>query len=231
MIKGIIFDKDGTLFGFSESWNDWAIHVFNQLSNGKDDKKQALANALKFNLSTGEFYPESPVIAGTLYQSTELIKSILPEMTPDEILDFLCSSASTHKMAPIAPLPELLMRLKAMSLKLGVVTNDSIAPARAHLKEANIWELFDFVAGADSGFTPKPAPDALIGFAEHCGIAAKECVMVGDSLHDLRAGQAAGMKTIGVLTGLALHGELKPFSTLILPSIASLEDALQNNQL
>ena len=46
--------------------------------------------------------------------------------------------------------------------------------------------------------------------------------MVGDSTHDLSAGRAAGMRTVGVLTGVAQAEVLEPFADVILPSIADL---------
>ena len=46
----------------------------------------------------------------------------------------------------------------------------------------------------------KPAPDPLIECARRLGLATEQCMYVGDSHVDIRAGNAAGMMTIGVLT-------------------------------
>jgi phosphoglycolate phosphatase len=46
--------------------------------------------------------------------------------------------------------------------------------------------------------------------------------MIGDSLHDLHAGRAAGMAVMGVLTGPATEAELAPHADVVLPSIAAL---------
>ena len=51
--------------------------------------------------------------------------------------------------------------------------------------------------------------------------------MVGDSTHDLRAGRAAGMTTIGVLTGMALREELVPFADLVLDDIGEIPALLK----
>ena len=50
----------------------------------------------------------------------------------------------------------------------------------------------------------------LLAFADAVGIAPARIVMVGDSTHDLHAGRAAGMQTVGVLTGLAGAETLAP---------------------
>ena len=83
-------------------------------------------------------------------------------------------------------------------------------------------DLFDFVAGYDSGYGGKPEPGQLLGFCANTGLAPADCIMVGDSTHDLDAGRAAGMRTIGVLTGPAPASELRPLADLVLASIADI---------
>ena len=105
-----------------------------------------------------------------------------------------------------APVPGLFRALEALGQGriLGVVTNDSQKHRRARiLQHMTITHHFDFIAGYDSGFGAKPAPGQLLGFCKATGAQAQATAMVGDSRHDLEAGRAAGMVTIGVLTGLA----------------------------
>ena len=47
--------------------------------------------------------------------------------------------------------------------------------------------------------------------------------MVGDSLHDLMAGAAAGATPVAVLTGVATYDELAPYAEVVLPDIGALE--------
>jgi len=109
-----------------------------------------------------------------------------------------------------------------MGLQLGVATNDSEAPARAHLAQAQITDAFALILGADSGFGGKPCTGQLDQFCTVTGLDAQRCLMVGDSLHDLDAGRAAGMIPIGVLTGPAPYAELAPHAKVVLTSIAEL---------
>jgi phosphoglycolate phosphatase len=48
--------------------------------------------------------------------------------------------------------------------------------------------------------------------------------MVGDSLHDLDAGRAAGMRTVAVLTGIADRAALAPHADVVLGHIGELPD-------
>ena len=50
--------------------------------------------------------------------------------------------------------------------------------------------------------------------------------MVGDSAHDLLAGKAANMRTIGVLTGVAKKDELMEYTNIVLNHIGEIPDFL-----
>ena len=99
------------------------------------------------------------------------------------------------------------------------MTNDSEFAARAQLRSAGVERHFTFVAGFDSGFGAKPAPGPLLAFAEQAGLDPSRVAMVGDSLHDLHAGRAAGMQTLGVLTGTALAHDLAPHADVVFDHI------------
>ena len=96
----------------------------------------------------------------------------------------------------------------------------------AHLQETGILGLFDFIAGSDSGFGGKPAPGMLNAFVRATGLDPARVAMVGDSLHDLSAGRAAGMRTVAVLTGIAPAQVLAPLADVVLPDISHLPDWL-----
>ena len=113
--------------------------------------------------------------------------------------------------------------LKARGLRLGLATNDAEAAGRAHLAAHGVGQLFDMVAGFDSGHGAKPGPGMLLAFAGQCGLAPSRVVMVGDSRHDMQAGRAAGMRTVAVLTGIAGRDELAPLADAVLPDIAALD--------
>ena len=70
---------------------------------------------------------------------------------------------------------------------------------------------------------------SCLAFAAHIGVEPCRIAMVGDSLHDLQAGRAAGMTTIGVLTGLAEADALAPMADVILPDIGHIPEWLAKN--
>jgi len=120
----------------------------------------------------------------------------------------------------------LISGAHGMPLKLGIMTNDTEAVARVHARSAGIEAAFDLILGSDSGYGGKPDPAPLLAFCTDVGVDPAHTVMVGDSAHDLQAGQAAGMVTVGVLTGVAGAAELGPRADAVLGDISELPEWL-----
>lgn len=221
-IEAILFDKDGTLIDFQQTWGRWTEGFLQELSQGDDRLARQMAAALRYDLDTALFTPDSPVIAGTPEDATDLLLPFLPDWTRAELLEHGDARAQAAPLAEVTPLAPLLAELRALGLKLGVATNDTEAAARKHMARLGVSDGFDQIIGFDSGFGGKPAPGMIHGFCEAVTVRAETCVMVGDSLHDLHAGRAAGCITVGVLTGLASRDDLSPFADTVLPDISHL---------
>lgn len=221
MIGGLVFDKDGTLFDFRASWGAWAQGTLRAMAV---DEAQALrlGQAIGYDLTQGQFAPDSPVIAGTADDIAAALLPHLPGQTKAGLMAEINARAAKAPMVPAVPLVPLFSALRARGLKIGLATNDTEIPARAHLAAHGLTELFDFVAGYDSGHGPKPGPGMCLAFAQSVGIAPEQAVMVGDSLHDLHAGRAAGMRCVAVLTGVAGAETLAPSADAVLPNIGAL---------
>ncbi len=217
--QAILFDKDGTLFDFAATWNTWSAQVIKDLSEGDAALAQRIAETARFDLSAGRFLPDSPIIAGTNREAAERLASAVPHRDVDDIEQHLMISAAKAPLAPAVPLQPFCDALLARDLFIGVMTNDTEYGARSHLESAGVLDRFHFVAGFDSGYGAKPAPDPLLAFCSAVSVAPERAIMVGDSTHDLIAGRAAGMATLGVLTGMAETAELSPYANAVLPDI------------
>ena len=221
-IKGVLFDKDGTLFDFRATWGVWAAQLFADLTKGNPVLLGELSQALGFNAETFTFHPDSVVVANTARDVAAVIAGVVPGWTPEAMLEHVNTTAALVPQQPPVPLVPLLSGLRAQGLKLGVATNDAEAPARSHLDRAQVTGLFDFIAGYDSGFGAKPDTGMLIGFCEAVALRPAQVVMVGDSPHDLIAGREAGMQTFAVLTGVSAEDDLKPHADAVLKDIGGL---------
>ncbi|MEM9638123.1 MAG: HAD family hydrolase [Pseudomonadota bacterium] len=220
-VRGVLFDKDGTLFDFASTWEVWAASFLDRLT-GDAGAAADLGAEIGFDYARRQFAPDSIVIAGTPGEVAEVLLPHIPGHSLSSMLDLLNAEAEEAPQVEAVPLAPFLTGLRGQGLRLGVATNDAEAPARAHLDRAEVTHLFDFIAGFDSGFGGKPAPGQLFAFAEAVDLSVEEIVMVGDSTHDLQAGRAAGMACVGVLTGLAGRDVLAPHADAVFDDISAL---------
>lgn len=225
MLAGVIFDKDGTLFDFQQTWGAWGETALSTLAGGDDLLCQRLADIVGFDRILSRFHPGSPAIAGTNAEVAILLKAEMPHRTEEEVLFELNKLSRDATMAEAVPLGPFLTELRAYGLRLGVATNDSEDAARAHLSATGAFEYFHQVLGYDSGYGAKPDPGMLLAFCDLEGLDPSNVAMVGDSTHDLQAGREAGMITIGVLTGVARAEDLTALADEILPDIGHLSSS------
>ncbi|MBW6505844.1 MAG: HAD family hydrolase [Rhodobacteraceae bacterium] len=231
-LAGILFDKDGTLFDFHATWSVWAQGLLEELAEGDAVLARHLGVSIGYRFADAAagvaagFVPASPVIAGTPEVIAAALMPHLPGRDGGALVALMNARAARAPQVPAVPLQPLLGGLRDRGLRLGLATNDAEAPARTHLAAAGVTELFDFVAGYDSGHGAKPAPGQLLAFARAFGLAPASVLMVGDSTHDLVAGRRAGMRTLAVLTGLATAADLAPHADAVLADIGAIPDWL-----
>ena len=224
--KGLIFDKDGTLFYFQESWGVWLDNVLEDLSCKSIGKKRKMAKVLGFNLSKKIFFKDSPFIAGTTKEFLSAVEPFSKNLKGAELEEFINSKLMTLTPKPVGDLRALLHYLKSKEILIGVATNDNESPCRSQLESEKIIEFFDFIAGSDSGYGCKPETGQLEAFCQIFELNSKDVAMIGDSTHDLIAAKKAGVYAIGVLTGVAEKKELAPYADIIFESIEDIPNYL-----
>jgi pyrophosphatase PpaX len=106
--------------------------------------------------------------------------------------------------ALIKPFPgvgEMLRELRSGGRRLGLVTSKREGFARRGLALFGLEALFEIAVFHDDTTRHKPDPKPLVLAAERARLAPGDVVYVGDSVHDVAAGRAAGMRTVSVLWG------------------------------
>jgi pyrophosphatase PpaX len=96
---------------------------------------------------------------------------------------------------------ETLETLHARGLSMGLVTSKVDLLAKRGLDITGLAKFIPVVVGADSVDRHKPDPAPVQLALSRLGVSADEAVFVGDSPHDISAGNAAGVVTIGALWG------------------------------
>jgi phosphoglycolate phosphatase len=224
-IRAILLDKDGTLVDFQRTWGPATHAVIAELAAGDAAVYEALAEVSGFIAAEQRFLAGSPLIAGATPDYGPSWAQVLGRpATPDFFahVDRLFLRAGQEHLAPIGEPAAVLTALARRGYRLGIITNDAEANARAQIAQLKIDHLVGFVAGHDSGFGAKPDPGPVLAFAQKLGIAPSEVAVVGDSLHDLAAARAAAATAVGVLSGPAPRDVLAPHADALIGSIADL---------
>jgi len=103
----------------------------------------------------------------------------------------------------------LLQALEQGGLAWGIVTNKVEALTLRLLEQLRLQPAPHCVIGGDSAAKPKPAADPLLLAAARMGLAAQDCLYLGDDLRDIQAARAAGMDCMaagwGYLAGQDPH--------------------------
>ena len=221
-VKGILFDKDGTLFDFSKSWTNWISDLLLQLAHGDRSIAAKAGKNLGFDFESGKFEPDCFIVYASMSQISARLRAEFPKWPGQSIFELVLKTSSEAAQVEAAPLRPLMQRFESAGFRLGIATNDSESVARSHLESAGVLEFFKFIAGWDSGYGEKPDPGMLLAFCGATGIPPEETIFVGDSLTDLQAGRSAEMIVVGVLTGLAERSDLTPFAETVLEDIGEL---------
>lgn len=116
-------------------------------------------------------------------------------------------SAAPNTLTTLYPgVKQALQALHQQGMILVLVTNKPerfIEPLLTHFE---LLDYFTLWVGGDSLAEKKPHPLPLLHAAQTCQVPPAECVMVGDSRHDIAAGKAAGFATVALPYGYN-HGE------------------------
>jgi pyrophosphatase PpaX len=96
---------------------------------------------------------------------------------------------------------DMVKALRHAGLRTGLVTSKNRPGALRGLRHIGLEEEMDLVIGADEVENPKPHPEPIELALERLGEAADRAIYVGDSIHDMRAGRAAGVRIGAVLWG------------------------------
>ena len=229
-IKGILFDKDGTLLDFHATWIPVNRLVAETVTSGDPDLTAVLLREGGHDPDSDHVTSGTPLAAGNSIDIAACFARHLPDWEQPALvaeIDRLFLEGAAKYAAPVPDLQVTLRRLKARNMVLGVATSDSEQGLHSTLGPLAVLEHFDFLAGYDSGHGVKPEPGMVRGFCGASGLPVESVAVVGDNLHDIEMGRNAGAGlVVGVLTGTSSRAELAPHADRVLDSIADLEALL-----
>ena len=192
-VAAVIFDLDGTLIDSIDIYFSIVEKALERLNLPAVSRSRILAAAESEDFKWELVLPQDVLNRKEkiIDEAWAVINEIAPQMFADN-LDLIPGAG------------DIVKNLCSNGLKIGLVTSTQrqyLETKMMPLKNAGVDTLFEVIITSDDVEKRKPAPDPLIACAQQLDLKPDTCVYVGDTTTDIRAGKAAGMRTVGVLTG------------------------------
>ncbi len=229
-IKGILFDKDGTLIEVNGTWVPIYKKMLADIFKAEPDRIAELMAIAGYDAATDGFRAGSIFAGGTTEQLVDLWWPELDaagQRAKVHLINRDYASLARTFLKPLMDLVPVFDELHVLGMKLGVATNDIHASATNHMQQLGVHGYFVEIIGADSVAVPKPSGQMIARFCEVSGLAPHEVAMVGDNSHDMEEARAGGAMAIAVLTGNASHGDIAHLADHTLASVADIPNLLR----
>jgi pyrophosphatase PpaX len=96
---------------------------------------------------------------------------------------------------------DAVQAIRAAGVRTGLVTSKNRQGALRGLRLVGLEPMMDVLVCADEVTNPKPHPEPVEKAVKLLGGTARETIYVGDSIHDMQSGRAAGVLTAAALWG------------------------------
>lgn len=178
MIKGIIFDFDGTII----NTNDLIVESLRKASETVLGKK--LSDSLL-----------NKILGRTLDEQMHMID----ETHKKELEAFYREYYNTHREAGTflyEGFQKVFEVIHQDGYQMSILSNKSTRGICHGLEKFNLDQYFPVICSMDDVEVGKPDPEGINKVLKEMELTPEEVILVGDSPHDIEAGHALGIKTV-----------------------------------
>jgi pyrophosphatase PpaX len=198
-VDAVFFDLDGTLVDTTDLILASCSHTFERHLGMVPSRAAIVAT---FGRSLPEVLLEVAKDAGATDPAGEAAAMLATYRAHND-------GVHDELIKPFAGIDALLSALAGEHIRLGVVTSKRERSARRGLARYDFESRFDVLVFHDDTIRHKPDPAPLLLASERAGVRPARCAYVGDSVHDIAAGHAAGMLTVAALWGPFARADLE----------------------
>lgn len=198
MIKVCVFDLDGTVMDTLES-----IAYFVNITMEKMNLAHIEKEKIKYFVGNGRtLLLQKSLAHNNAFTPENLQKAI-------KIYDAAYENNFMHLTKPFDGIKQELLKIKAMGIKLAILSNKPHNMTVAIIEKTFGGDFFTEILGQREGIKNKPEPDSFLSIIKSLKAEPQECIMIGDSDVDMQTGKNAGAHRLGVLWGFRTQSELE----------------------
>lgn len=240
MIKGVLFDKDGTLIDFFSLWLHAAMEVVPCfIKENKLDESGELTEYIleALGVKNKAVDPAGPLaykpyreIAEEVCAALENKNIFMDREVVKEQLEIMFNESVTGENAEISQFTDvrkMAEQLKNRRMYIGLATADTLTSAQNCLETIGVSDLFDYVGADDGVKRPKPEKDMFVEFQNRFGLHPKEIAVVGDTYNDMVFARQNGGISVGVLSGVSGRKDFHGEADYIIESVKELTGLLE----
>ena len=184
MIKGAIFDVDGTLLDSMGIWKDVGVRYLNSIGI---EAEPDLGNIL-FTMSIQE---------GAQYVKEHYHLSQETDEIEQNVLDII--SDYYKETAPLkSGAVELLEKLRNSNIPMTIASSNNKKEIEMAFERLEIAKYFDRIFTCEEAGAGKTKPDIYLQAAEYLGSRPEETLVFEDVIHAVRTAKKAGFQVIGI---------------------------------
>ncbi len=189
--KLVIFDLDGTI---CDSISDIAKTL--NLTLTEFGQKTVEIDKIKAAVGSGLFTLITETLHEDFVNDDEKIRQLYSRFL-DKYLEIMSETSTLYP-----GITELLKDLSQYDfVKKAVISNKHEKACKILLKNLDIAQYFDFIAGEDTFQERKPSPIPIFCVSKKLNVKLENTIMIGDGMNDVLAAKASGIKNIMVSYG------------------------------